>query len=118
MNKEVKNIWNINAESWDSRMGEGNDFHKILIEPTQLKLLNIQPGQKILDVACGKGGDVVFFVMDYHTNDVSPEKTRCYLGKHVDTISECFDDCLKTLDGYYRAFCRKKALEQLEKIND
>ena len=54
-NNEVKNIWNANAEFWDKRMGEGNDFHKTLIEPVQLKLLNIKPGDKILDIACGNG---------------------------------------------------------------
>ena len=52
---EVKNIWNANAEFWDSRMGEGNDFHKTLIEPVQLKLMNIQAGDRILDIACGNG---------------------------------------------------------------
>jgi len=51
----VKSIWNANAEFWDKRMGEGNDFHKTLIEPNQLKFLNIKPGQKILDIACGNG---------------------------------------------------------------
>ncbi len=51
----VKDVWNTNAEFWDSRMGEGNFFHKILIEPVQLKLLDIKPGQKILDIACGNG---------------------------------------------------------------
>ncbi len=51
----VKNIWNTNAEFWNSRMGEGNDFHKTLIEPAQLKLLDIKPGQTILDIACGNG---------------------------------------------------------------
>ena len=55
MKDEVKNIWNANAEFWDSKMGEGNDFHKKLIEPTQLKLLNIKAGEKILDIACGNG---------------------------------------------------------------
>jgi len=55
MKDEVKNIWNANAEFWDSKMGEGNDFHKMLIEPTQLKLLNIKAGEKILDIACGNG---------------------------------------------------------------
>lgn len=52
---EVKNIWNANAEFWDNRMGEGNDFHKTLIEPVQLKLLNINAGDRILDIACGNG---------------------------------------------------------------
>lgn len=51
----VRDVWNANAEFWDERMGEGNFFHKGLIEPTQLKMLNIKPGQKILDIACGNG---------------------------------------------------------------
>jgi len=55
MKDEVKKIWNANAEFWDGRMGEGNDFHKLLVEPIQLKLLNIQAGDRILDIACGNG---------------------------------------------------------------
>lgn len=55
MNDKVRNIWNTNAEFWDNRMGEGNDFHKILTEPAQLKLLNIKAGDRILDIACGNG---------------------------------------------------------------
>ena len=51
----VRQVWNANAGFWDSKMGEGNYFHKTLIEPTQLKLLNIRPGDSILDIACGNG---------------------------------------------------------------
>jgi ubiquinone/menaquinone biosynthesis C-methylase UbiE len=54
-NDEVRDIWNTNAAYWDKRMGEGNDFHKTLIEPNQLELLSIQPGDSILDIACGNG---------------------------------------------------------------
>jgi 2-polyprenyl-3-methyl-5-hydroxy-6-metoxy-1,4-benzoquinol methylase len=54
-NDKVKDVWNSNAEFWDSRMGEGNPFHKTLIEPAQLKLLNVKSGDRILDIACGNG---------------------------------------------------------------
>lgn len=55
LNDNVRAIWNANAEFWDSKMGEGNVFHKTLIEPVQLKLLSIKTGDKILDIACGNG---------------------------------------------------------------
>ncbi len=54
-NDEVKDIWNTNAAYWDTRMGEGNDFHKLLLEPNQIELLNIKKGDLILDIACGNG---------------------------------------------------------------
>jgi 2-polyprenyl-3-methyl-5-hydroxy-6-metoxy-1,4-benzoquinol methylase len=55
LNQEVKTIWNRNADFWDQQMGEGNDFHKSLIEPAQLELLNVAEGAVILDAACGNG---------------------------------------------------------------
>jgi 2-polyprenyl-3-methyl-5-hydroxy-6-metoxy-1,4-benzoquinol methylase len=55
LNQEVRDIWDQNALFWDARMGEGNTFHKTLIEPTQERLLNVSPGQRILDIACGNG---------------------------------------------------------------
>ena len=55
MNNEVKNIWNTNAAFWDKRMGEGNDFYRLLIEPHQIELLTIKQGDMILDIACGNG---------------------------------------------------------------
>ncbi len=36
-------------------MGEGNDFVEVLIWPATLRLLALQPGQRILDIACGNG---------------------------------------------------------------
>jgi len=55
LNQEVREIWNQNAQFWDERMGEGNTFHKTLLEPTQERLLHVRPGQRILDIACGNG---------------------------------------------------------------
>jgi 2-polyprenyl-3-methyl-5-hydroxy-6-metoxy-1,4-benzoquinol methylase len=54
--EEIKKIWNENAFFWDEKVGqEGNDFHRILIEPAQEKLLELKEGEYILDIACGNG---------------------------------------------------------------
>ena len=56
LNDESRDNWNTNAEYWDQRMGvEGNDFHLELVEPTQLPLLDLQPDELVLDIACGNG---------------------------------------------------------------
>lgn len=36
-------------------MGEGNDFFNVLLWPAVERLLNPQPGERLLDVACGNG---------------------------------------------------------------
>jgi SAM-dependent methyltransferase len=53
--RETGEIWDANADFWDQRMGEGNLFHRNLIEPTQLRLLDLKPGELVLDIACGNG---------------------------------------------------------------
>jgi len=52
---EAQKIWEHNALWWDERYGEGNDFQKILIGPATERLLEIRPGELVLDVACGNG---------------------------------------------------------------
>ena len=52
---ETHDIWNQNAAFWDDFMQEGNDFQRLLIGPTVERLLELQAGQRILDVACGNG---------------------------------------------------------------
>ena len=52
---ENRRIWNANARWWDDRIGEGNDFQTLLIEPATERLLNVTSGDTILDVACGAG---------------------------------------------------------------
>jgi SAM-dependent methyltransferase len=48
-------IWNANARWWDERIGDGNDFQNLLIEPATERLLNVVAGDTVLDIACGAG---------------------------------------------------------------
>ena len=54
-NEETREAWNQNAAFWDERMGEGNDFVEVLIWPATERLLELQPGERVLDIACGNG---------------------------------------------------------------
>jgi 2-polyprenyl-3-methyl-5-hydroxy-6-metoxy-1,4-benzoquinol methylase len=54
-NEETREAWDENAAFWDERMGEGNDFVEILIWPATVRLLELRPGERVLDVACGNG---------------------------------------------------------------
>lgn len=52
---EVRRLWDSKASYWDQRFGEGNVFHKGLIEPAVLRLLEPQSGWTVLDIATGNG---------------------------------------------------------------
>jgi ubiquinone/menaquinone biosynthesis C-methylase UbiE len=54
-NEETRKAWEDNASFWDDRMGEGNDFVEVLIWPPTEKLLDLQTGESVLDIACGNG---------------------------------------------------------------
>ena len=54
--EESKMIWDQNAEFWDYTMGdESNDFHRNVVRPKVTELLNPNPTDYILDIACGNG---------------------------------------------------------------
>lgn len=53
--EENRRIWDANACWWDDRIGDGNDFQTVLIEPATERLLSVKQGDVILDVACGAG---------------------------------------------------------------
>lgn len=55
LNQEASRIWDRNAAFWDDYFKEGNDFHRLLVSPAVERLLELQPGEQVLDVACGNG---------------------------------------------------------------
>jgi ubiquinone/menaquinone biosynthesis C-methylase UbiE len=55
LHEETRNIWNQNATFWDDKMRDGNDFQRILVGPASERLLNLQPGENVLEIACGNG---------------------------------------------------------------
>jgi 2-polyprenyl-3-methyl-5-hydroxy-6-metoxy-1,4-benzoquinol methylase len=55
LNEETRAMWDQKASFWDERMGDGNDFHRLLVSPAVERLLNLQPGEMVLEIACGNG---------------------------------------------------------------
>ncbi|HEY4388208.1 MAG TPA: class I SAM-dependent methyltransferase [Ktedonobacteraceae bacterium] len=55
LHAETRRIWDLKATFWDDRMGEGNDFQRILVGPTCERLLNLQPDDAVLEIGCGNG---------------------------------------------------------------
>jgi 2-polyprenyl-3-methyl-5-hydroxy-6-metoxy-1,4-benzoquinol methylase len=54
-NEASVSAWNANAAFWDERMGEGNDFQLKLLAPALEQLLEVRPGMRVLEAACGNG---------------------------------------------------------------
>lgn len=54
-NAAVRDRWDAKAAYWDEHMGDGNQFQRELIGPALERLLQLQPGERVLDVACGNG---------------------------------------------------------------
>jgi 2-polyprenyl-3-methyl-5-hydroxy-6-metoxy-1,4-benzoquinol methylase len=52
---ESRNIWDTNAEAWDAKIGGGGGWQTMLIAPMVEQMLEIRPGERVLDIACGNG---------------------------------------------------------------
>jgi len=50
-----RSIWDTNAEAWDARIGGGGGLQTKLMAPIVASMLDIQPGERVLDIACGNG---------------------------------------------------------------
>ncbi|MCI4331983.1 MAG: class I SAM-dependent methyltransferase [Thermoplasmata archaeon] len=53
--EQVRRSWESIAGWWDAQVGEGNAMQSHLLWPTAERLLHLQPGERVLEVACGNG---------------------------------------------------------------
>ena len=54
-NSATREVWDRLAEWWDDRIGDGNPTQELLLEPNTERMLALQPGERVLDIACGAG---------------------------------------------------------------
>jgi len=52
---DVRSAWDELAGFWDERMGAGSTWQGHLIQPAVEQLLRLDPGERVLDIACGNG---------------------------------------------------------------
>lgn len=109
--EESKAIWETNADFWDSYMGdESNVFHREIVRPPVEKLLQVQPGDYILDIACGtgnfsarmaeQGAEVVAFDFSEKMIAHAKKRRRAYLDKISFSVCDATDYAsLMTLKG-------------------
>jgi len=85
-NDQSKAMWDDIATEWDEKMGEhDNHYHREIIRPATIKLLEPQSGDFILDAACGNGNFSRFMAaqgakvvaFDYSSKMIEHAKTRC-----------------------------------------
>lgn len=92
LNQQTRAIWNQNAAFWDSKMGEGNSFQRILVGPSAERLLNLRPNELVLEIGCGNGVfarrlaqlGVRVIATDFSENFIAIARTRSQ--QHADRI--------------------------------
>jgi ubiquinone/menaquinone biosynthesis C-methylase UbiE len=52
---DIRGTWDVLAEFWDEKMEAGETWQRELIAPSVEKLLQITPGERVLELACGNG---------------------------------------------------------------
>jgi 2-polyprenyl-3-methyl-5-hydroxy-6-metoxy-1,4-benzoquinol methylase len=101
LNEETRKIWDQNAAFWDDRMGDGNDFQRILVAPTSERLLNLQPGQTVLEIACGNGvfarrmAQLGVYIIATDFSEQLLERARARTTEHNDRIEYRFLDATR-----------------------
>ena len=53
--EDVRAAWDANAAFWDEQMESGGTWQQFLIEPAVERMLRLERGERVLEVACGNG---------------------------------------------------------------
>ncbi len=92
-NQQAQAAWEANAAWWDDFVGpEGNLFHRSVIAPVTEKLLDLRPGEVILDIACGNGqfsrrlADLGARVTAFDAAGAFVERARSHSKDYLNTI--------------------------------
>lgn len=87
---EVRSVWDDNAAFWDNHVGEeGNAFARTLVYPTAERLLDPQPGWRVLELACANGNfarRIAPQVGSVLATDVSPQLIALAQARTPETI--------------------------------
>jgi SAM-dependent methyltransferase len=54
-NDDVRAAWDENASYWDARLVQPDSWQQTIVFPVVLGLLDLAPGERVLEVACGNG---------------------------------------------------------------
>ena len=124
--EENRRIWNANARWWDDRIGEGNDFQTVLIEPATERLLSVTSSDTILDVACGAGRfarrmallGAKVIAIDTSTEFIARARERTPADTSIDyrLLDAASTDDLLSLDGnhFTKAVCTMALMDMPE----
>jgi SAM-dependent methyltransferase len=122
-NDASRESWNANAAFWDERMGEGNDFQLKLLAPALEQLLDIRPGMRVLDAACGNGNfsrrmvELGASVVAFDGAPAMIERARAKPGAITYHVIDAADrDALRSLGGPYDALVCNMALMDIADI--
>lgn len=95
--QDAFDLWHEMAVWWDDKIGDGNEAQDELIEPVTERLLQPEPGQLILDIACG-AGRMARRIAGSGANVVAFDQTTRFLDR-ARTRSEGYENQIEYLHG-------------------